>query len=343
MNTIQHLVRKNIIKMQPYLSARLEYTGEEAIFLDANESPNGQLNRYPDPNQQALKNKLSEIKKVPTDNIFIGNGSDEVIDLACRIFCEPGLDKVLLLTPTYGMYQVSANINNVEVISVPLKSDCQIDFDIINKHFDDKQLKLIFICSPNNPTGNIINDIEIVLQQFKGIVFVDEAYIEFSENNSYLQKIMAYSNLIVSQTLSKAWAHAAIRVGTAYASKEIIALYNKIKPPYNISTLNQNEALKALCEIDIFNKNKKEILFQREILQKELSALPFVIRTYKSDSNFILIEVTNANSLYTYLVNAGVIVRNRHTTINNCLRITIGNPNQNMLLIKALHKYKSIA
>jgi histidinol-phosphate aminotransferase len=336
MFNLENLVRKNILALQPYSSARDEYKGKDAIFLDANENPFGELNRYPDPKQLELKNKLSAIKNIPTDNIFVGNGSDEVIDLAYRIFCEPGKDKALTFTPTYGMYDVSAGINDVELIKVPLTNNFQIDFDIIENYLKHENLKLIFICSPNNPTANNINNIEKIIENFNGIVFIDEAYIDFSEAESFIKKIGQYPNIINSQTFSKAWGQAAIRVGTAYASKEIIALYNKVKPPYNVSKLNQDAALEALLASDTFEENKKIILQEREKLVASLSLLPIVKMVYPSDANFILVEVDDANKLYETLVAAKVITRNRNSVVRNCLRITVGNVEENERLMLIL-------
>jgi histidinol-phosphate aminotransferase len=336
MFNLEKLVRKNILALQPYSSARDEYKGTDAIFLDANENPFGVLNRYPDPKQLELKKQLCEIKNIDTENIFVGNGSDEVIDLAYRIFCEPGKDKALTFTPTYGMYDVSAGINDVELIKVPLTNDFQIDFDSTEKYMKDENLKLIFICSPNNPTGNNIDNIEKIIEKFNGIIFIDEAYIDFSNADSFFKKIAQYPNIIISQTFSKAWGLAAARVGTAYASKAIIDLYNKVKPPYNVSKLNQDEALKTLLAVDNFEKNKNIILEEREKLIGNLSALPIVKKVYPSDANFILVEVDDANKLYETLVAEKVITRNRNNVVKNCLRITVGSEEENERLIKTL-------
>ncbi len=336
MFNLEKLVRKNILALQPYSSARDEYKGKDAIFLDANENPFGELNRYPDPKQLELKNKLSEIKNIAAENIFVGNGSDEVIDLAYRIFCEPGKDKALTFTPTYGMYDVSAGINDVELIKVPLTDNFQIDFDTVRNYLQDENLKLIFICSPNNPTGNNINNIEKLIENFNGIVFIDEAYIDFSNAASFIKKIKQYPNIIISQTFSKAWGLAAARVGTAYASKAIIDLYNKVKPPYNVSKLNQDEALKTLLAVDDFENNKKIILEEREKLIINLSVLPIVKKIYPSDANFILVEVDDANKLYETLVEAKVITRNRNSVVKNCLRITVGSEEENERLLTTL-------
>lgn len=332
---LEKLVRQNILDLKPYSSARDEFSGRDGVFLDANENPFGDLNRYPDPQQKALKNKLSEIKSIPAEQIFIGNGSDEIIDLLFRIFCNPGKAKALTFSPTYGMYEVSAAINDVELIKTPLNGDFQIDFESAESSINQQNLKIIFICSPNNPTGNSILNLEQILETFEGIVVVDEAYIDFSENESYLSKIAQYPNLIVLQTLSKAWGLAAARVGAAFASTDIIALLNKVKPPYNISQLNQQAALKALGNREVFEKQKTLILAQKEILKTQLLNLPAVLKIYPSDTNFLLVEVVDADKIYEELVNKQVITRNRNKEVANCLRITVGSPEENQQLLRA--------
>ena len=335
---IKNLVRKNILNLQPYSSARDEFEGENGIFLDANENPFGELNRYPDPYQLKIKQKLSELNQISTENIFLGNGSDEVIDLAFRIFCEPKKDKVLTFSPTYGMYEVSANINDVELINVELNEDFQIDLETLKPYFEDENLKIIFICSPNNPTGNSIKNIKYILENFNGIVFIDEAYIDFSPEESFRNQIKNYPNLIVSQTFSKAWGMASVRVGIAYASEEIIKFYNKVKPPYNISQLNQDAILNTLNDENIsqVSENIKIILEEKKSLIQNLKKLNLVKTIFPSDANFILIEVDNANSVYQELVNQNVIIRNRNSVIKNCLRITVGSPDENKKLIETL-------
>lgn len=335
---IDKLVRKNILNLKPYASARDEYSGGSAVFMDANENPFGELNRYPDPHQKELKHKLGALKSLPVENIFVGNGSDEVIDLTFRIFCNPGKDKALIFSPTYGMYEVSAEINEVELIRVPLTPSFQIDYDALKTHLDDETLKLIFICSPNNPTGNCIENTAALLQQFKGIVVMDEAYIDFSNKESYIAKINSYPNLIVMQTLSKAWGLAAARVGMAYADARIISLFNKIKPPYNVSGPNQKAALTALEKQDEFEKRKAIILEQKVWLVNQMPAIAVVKKVYPSDANFILVEMTDVGKIYLELVNQGVITRNRHSMVANCLRITVGSPEENKTLIHALSK-----
>lgn len=335
---IKNLVRKNILNLKPYSSARDEFEGENGIFLDANENPFGKLNRYPDPTQRKIKERLSELNQISTENIFLGNGSDEVIDLAFRIFCEPKKDKVLTFSPTYGMYEVSANINDVELINVELNEDFQIDLESLKPYLNDENLKIIFICSPNNPTGNSIKNIEYILENFNGIVFIDEAYIDFSPEESFTNQIKNYPNLIVSQTFSKAWGMASVRVGIAYASKEIIKFYNKVKPPYNISQLNQDAILNTLNDekINQVSENIKIILEEKKSLIQNLEKLDLVKTIFPSDANFILIEVDNANSVYQELVNQNVIIRNRNSVIKNCLRITVGSPDENKKLIETL-------
>lgn len=332
MKDIKTLIRPNILSLKPYSSARDDFKGKDGIFLDANENPFGNLSRYPDPYQKALKEKLSALKNIAIENIFVGNGSDEVIDLAFRIFCNPSKDQVIVCPPTYGMYEVSANINDVKIISIPLDENFQLDVEkILNT-----EAKMIFLCSPNNPTGNNLKNMEAILQKFNGIVFVDEAYIDFSSQESLLQKVNEYPNLIVSQTLSKAWGRAAIRVGIAYAAKEIISFYNKVKPPYNVSQLNQYEAIKTLEAMDVFIKNKETILAQRLWLIEQLSALNFVERIYPTDANFMLVKTKNANAIYQKLIEDKIVVRNRHTVVENCLRITVGEPFENVKLVKSL-------
>lgn len=334
---IKKLVRKNILNLAPYSSARDEFSGAEGVFLDANENPKGSYNRYPDPHQAALKEVVAKVKSVSPENVFIGNGSDEAIDLIFRTFANPGKDKVIVCPPTYGMYEVSANINDVEIINIPLLPDFQLDKQAILKTIEqDTAIKLVFICSPNNPTGNLIEGIEEIIEKFNGIVIVDEAYIDFSPESTKVPLINKYPNVIVLQTLSKAWGLAGIRVGFAFAQTEIIALLNKIKAPYNISTLNQQQALSKLSKLDEFEAQRNEILAERERLETELLALPMVQKIYPSSANFLLVEVADANRVYNELVNKKVIVRNRHTVIKNCIRITVGTKQENNILLTEL-------
>lgn len=335
---LQNLVRKNIQNLKAYSSARDEFTGSEGIFLDANENPFGKLNRYPDPYQKELKIALSEIKNVPTQNIFIGNGSDEVIDLLFRIFCNPGQDKALTFSPTYGMYDVSAAINDVELLKIPLDENFQIDLDKTLPFLKNEQLKLIFICSPNNPTGNVLaaESIRFLLENFQGIVVIDEAYIDFSETESWVKFIDQYPNLVVSQTFSKAWGLAAARVGIAYADEAIIGYLNKVKPPYNVSQLNQEAALAALKNETQIQDRLAIILKEKQQLINKFSKLDFIKKVYPSDANFILLEVENAPDLYEKLIAKRVIVRNRHSLVKNALRITVGTADENKKLIETL-------
>ncbi|CDN73800.1 histidinol-phosphate transaminase [Elizabethkingia anophelis] len=338
---LENLVRPNILKLKPYSSARDEYKGSTGVFLDANENPFGSLNRYPDPYQKEVKEKLSALKSIPVSQIFLGNGSDEVIDLVFRIFCTPGRDKALVFTPTYGMYEVSANINDTELLQLPLNSDFQIDKESILPFLTDENLKLIFICSPNNPTGNSIENVDFILEKFNGIVFVDEAYIDFSTQKSWAEKLSQYPNLIISQTFSKARGLAAVRVGIAYSSPEIIALFNKTKPPYNVSQLNQEAALIALLDDKRYQSEIKTILGEKERLEKELLQLSVIKKIYPSDANFILVEVNDADGIYNNLVQQKIITRNRNSVIAGCIRITIGTTEENNQLIAALKAYKN--
>ncbi|MCT4172820.1 histidinol-phosphate transaminase [Elizabethkingia anophelis] len=338
---LENLVRPNILKLKPYSSARDEYKGSTGVFLDANENPFGTLNRYPDPYQKEVKEKLSALKSIPVSQIFLGNGSDEVIDLVFRIFCTPGRDKALVFTPTYGMYEVSANINDTELLQLPLNSNFQIDKKSILPFLTDENLKLIFICSPNNPTGNSIENVDFILENFNGIVFVDEAYIDFSTQKSWAEKLSQYPNLIISQTFSKARGLAAVRVGIAYSSPEIIALFNKTKPPYNVSQLNQEAALMALLDNKRYQSEIKTILGEKERLEKELLQLSVIKKIYPSDANFILVEVNDADGIYNNLVQQKIITRNRNSVIASCIRITIGTTEENNQLIAALNAYKN--
>lgn len=334
---INKLVRQNILNLSPYSSARDEFSGTEGVFLDANENPNGSYNRYPDPHQKELKRVLAKVKSVSSENIFLGNGSDEVIDLVFRTFANPGKDKVIICPPTYGMYEVSANINDVEIVNIPLLPNFQLDQQAIFETIDkDVAVKMIFICSPNNPTGNLLEGIDEIIEKFNGIVVVDEAYIDFSPESSKAPAIKQYNNLIVLQTLSKAWGLAGIRVGFAFAQAEIIALLNKIKPPYNISTLNQQQALTKLSQPDLFEAERNEILTERERLENQLLQLPLVQKIYPSSANFLLVEVDNANNVYNKLVDENVVVRNRNSVIKNCIRITVGTKQENDRLLTEL-------
>lgn len=337
-NKIKQFVRKNIRNLAPYSSARDEYSGKEGVFLDANENPFGIFNRYPDPYQPALKQKLAVLKNTSPNQIFIGNGSDEVIDLAFRIFCEPSRDKALTLSPTYGMYEVSANINDVELIKLPLNDEFQINREDLKSYFSDELLKLIFICSPNNPTGNLLrtDDIEFILNNFNGIVIIDEAYIDFCDQASFIEKINDYPNLIVIQTLSKAWGLAGVRLGIGYMNEEVLSYFNRVKAPYNISIVNQSTALEGLNNEIEFNQKLKEIMSEKELLIQNLSQLKCIIKIYPSDANFLLVEVENADEIYQKLIDRKIIIRNRNSVIKNCVRISVGNLEENQQLLIAL-------
>ena len=348
MYDINNLLRENIKNLTPYSSARDEYQGEASVFLDANENAFGSpldtaYNRYPDPMQYQVKMRLSEIKGVPARNIFIGNGSDEAIDILFRSFCNPGVDNVIIVPPTYGMYQVSANINDVEARKVLLTEEYQLNLEGIAEAIDE-HTKLIFICSPNNPTGNSINrdDIETLLANFNGIVVIDEAYINFSRQKTFIQELTEYANLVVLQTLSKAWGLAGLRVGMAFASEEIIEVMNKVKPPYNVNEASQQLALEALNNVQQVNDWIKETLVQRDKLVLALKDFNFVLDIYPSDANFILVKTTDAKGIYNFLVQNGIIIRNRTNVelCEGCLRITIGTPNENKILIDTLQQYK---
>lgn len=336
---INKLVRENVINLTPYSSARDEFKGKSGIFMDANENPFGNLNRYPDPYQKELKSSISKIKKIPEENIFLGNGSDEIIDLCFRVFCNPGVDKALTFTPTYGMYEVSASVNDVEVLKVPLDKNFQIDLKKTESFFSDKNLKLIFICSPNNPTGNSMNysDIEYIIKIFKGIVIIDEAYIDFSDKPSFIEIIRNHANLILMQTFSKAFGLAAVRVGMAFTNPAIIQYFNKIKPPYNISSINQKAVLLKLQKIEEFRNQVNRIKNERERLSASLRKMKITEKIYPSDSNFLLVKVRDANYIYNSLVAKDIIIRNRSSVLDNCLRITVGKRSENNKLIRALN------
>jgi len=333
-------VRPNIRAMQPYSSARDEFHGTASVFLDANENPyNAPYNRYPDPMQWRLKEKVAEIKGVPKECILLGNGSDEPIDLILRAFCEPGKECMLTVDPTYGMYQVAAEINNVTCRKVKLTSDFQINMPAFLSQIDDT-VKAIYLCSPNNPTGNSLNrkDINQILDTFKGIVVVDEAYIDFSSLPSYTKDLSKYPNLVVFQTLSKAWGAAGIRLGMAFASPEIISVLNKIKYPYNVNQLTQEKALEILNNQETMKSQLTLILSERTRLQQELTAIPCVRKIYPTDANFILVDVGDADAVYQKLVDQGIIVRNRNKVVlcAGCLRITVGTEEENTALLNAL-------
>jgi histidinol-phosphate aminotransferase len=340
---IQDLIRENISQVQPYSSARDEFnkTSDDMVFLDANENPfNSGLNRYPDPQQNKLKESISALKGIPKNQILIGNGSDEVLDLIFRVFCNPHKDLVITLPPTYGMYEVLANVNAVGVNKIVLSEDFQPKVTEILKAAK-KNTKILFLCSPNNPSANSFNanKVEELLKQFNGIVVIDEAYIDFSERESWLTRLEDFPNLIVTQTLSKAYGMAGIRLGICYASQYIIGLLNKIKPPYNINTLSQQKALEQLEKTTKLKKHVQKIKSQRVMLIEELNKLSFVEKIYPSDANFLLVKVDDANLRYRQLINKGVVVRNRtsQALCTDCLRITVGTKKDNTKLLNALN------
>ncbi len=337
---IQKLLRKNVAHLTPYSSAREEFSAVAEIWLDANESPfpNG-FNRYPDPHQRELKEAVAKLKKVSTENLFIGNGSDEVLDLLFRAFCEPRLDNVVTIRPSYGMYEVLANVNDVQCRQAELNTDFSLDAEKLLALCDD-YTKLILLCSPNNPTGNAFDvaAIEYLLKETEAIVVLDEAYIDFSERPGFLKKLSRYPGLVIVQTLSKAWGMAALRLGLGFADEEVIQILNRIKPPYNVNLLSQKEALKRI-------QNQKETLRQIQIIRNEkekmcqvLERLPAVKRVFPSDANFLLLEINNATEIYQKLINKGIVVRNRSGLLHcySCLRITIGTPEENERLLSEL-------
>jgi histidinol-phosphate aminotransferase len=344
---LDKLVRRNIKNLTPYSSARDDFHGEAKIFLDANENSLGSplikwYNRYPDPHQPELKKLIGRVKGISAVHIFLGNGSDECIDLLYRCFCEPGKDNVIICPPTYGMYEVSGHINDVEIRKAPLLENFQLDISGIEQ-LTDANTKMIWICSPNNPTGNSMDreDIETILNNFNGIVAIDEAYINFSRHKSFLQELPDYPNLVVMQTFSKAWGLAGLRLGMAFASAEIIQLLDKVKPPYNINQATQDLAVQALDEVDQVNDMIKELVAMRDALVPVLQQQAIVEKVYPSDANFLLVKTKNAKKIYEYLLARGIVVRDRSNVqlCDNCLRITIGTEHEITLLMKAFKDY----
>jgi histidinol-phosphate aminotransferase len=342
-----NIVRNNIKALKPYSSARDEFKGDASIFLDANENSLGSpllkwYNRYPDPLQWKIKEKLSAIKQVPVEHIFLGNGSDEPIDLLLRCFCEPGVDEVIVCPPTYGMYEVSANINNISLNRVPLTSSFQLDLPALEEAIRPNT-KIIWICSPNNPSGNSIDrqDIEMVLNNFDGIVVIDEAYINFSRQRSFVTDLLDYPNLVILQTLSKAWGLAALRLGMAFASPDIIGYLNKVKPPYNISQPVQDLVLKALDEVGQVNDMIRVLVDARQKLEADLMMCEQVLIVYPSDANFLLVKFKDAKSMYNYLLLKGIVLRDRSNVLlcDQCLRITVGTSAENGKLLESIAEY----
>ena len=341
---IQNLIRSTIKALKPYSSARDEFHGvpSDMVFLDANENPfESGVNRYPDPQQHQLKSILSEIKGVSIENMLLGNGSDEVLDLIFRAFCEPKIDNVITLPPTYGMYEVLANLNDIEIKTVQLTGDFQPKVETI-LNASNATSKLLFLCSPNNPTGNSFKatDVETLLNNFKGIVVIDEAYIDFSEEKSWIERLEEFPNLIVTQTLSKAYGMAGIRLGICYASVEIITVLNTIKAPYNVNELTQQKAIKQLSIMDLAKNQISNILKERELLVNQLQAIGFVSKIYPSDANFVLVKVDDATKRYNQLIKKGIVIRNRTNQkgCENCLRLTVGTSEENEKLIAVLKK-----
>ncbi len=345
MQELKQLVRENIWNLKPYSSARDEYKGVKAeVFLDANENPyTAPINRYPDPLQEELKRQISPLKRVPAECIFLGNGSDEAIDIVFRVFCQPGKDNVVAITPTYGMYEVCADINGVEYRKVLLDESFQMSADAVLQACDS-DTKIIFICTPNNPTGNNLSrtEIERVLTEFQGIVVIDEAYSDFSSARPFRFDLASYPNMIVLNTFSKAWGCAAIRLGMAFASEQIIQLFNKVKYPYNVNLLTQQKASEMLCGISKIQQRVNMILESRKNLVEAVRVLPICVKVYPTDANFFLVKVKDADRIYDYLVHKGIIVRNRNriALCGDCLRITIGTGEENRQLLSALRQYK---
>ena len=347
MFSLDKLTRENIKKLVPYSSARDEFSGEASVFLDANENSFGSpltkwYNRYPDPHQHKLKEEISKIKGIEAEHIFLGNGSDECIDLLFRCFCEPGKDNVIICPPTYGMYEVSANINDVDIKKAPLLNTFQLDL-VHLENLADANTKIIWLCSPNNPTGNLLNrqDVEAVLNNFNGIVVIDEAYINFSKQKSFIQELTEYPNLVVMQTFSKAWGLAGLRLGLAFASTAIIDVLNRVKPPYNISQATQEIALQALDNVGQVNDMIIELVDMRNALAEVLATMPGVEKVYPSDANFLLVKIQGARKVYDYLLTKAIVVRDRSKVklCEDCLRITIGTEKENTDLVDALYAW----
>ena len=338
MKRTDKLVRPNVLKLVPYSCARDEYEGSDGIFLDANESPYGPLNRYPDPRQCELREAIGRHKGIPAGNIFLGNGSDEIIDLCFRIFCNPGKDRAMIFTPTYGMYGVAASVNDIGIVRIPLDDTFNIDLQAAKPLLREDTLKLVFICSPNNPTGNCMNPekVETIIRELNGIVVIDEAYADFSGKPSFAERIGEFDNLIVMQTFSKAMGLAAARVGVAFADADLLRYFFAMKPPYNISTINQEAALLRLNEADAVARRVQSIITEREKLASRLTALPVVEKVWPSDSNFLLVRVKDADYIYNTLAERKIIVRNRNREIPGCIRITTGTPEENEKLISEL-------
>ncbi|MEQ8424063.1 MAG: histidinol-phosphate transaminase [Cyclobacteriaceae bacterium] len=341
---LNKIVRKSLKGIRPYSTARDDFKGTASVYLDANENPfDTSYNRYPDPQQQPLKAAIANIKGVTPEKIILGNGSDEVIDLLFRAFCEPATDNVIIPQPTYGMYSVYANVNDVSTKSPSLTETFDLDVDLIIKDID-ANTKLVFLCSPNNPSGNLLTEekVKLILKSFNGLVVVDEAYIDFAKTDGFLPFLDQYPNLVVVQTLSKAWGLAGLRLGIGFASEEIIQVLSQIKPPYNISSVAQKIALEALGNSEAKEKWVTTLMTQREILTTKLLAFSFIKKVYRSDANFLLVKVDDAAHCYSYLTKRGIIVRDRSSSrhCDNCLRISVGTPDENKILIDTLTEYE---
>lgn len=347
MFNLDAITRQNIKKLTPYSSARDEFSGEAKVFLDANENSLGSplvkwYNRYPDPHQRRIKEQLAAIKQIPAEQIFLGNGSDECIDILFRCFCEPGKDNVIICPPTYGMYEVSAHINDVAIRKAPLLDNFQLNLAHLET-LTDEHTRIIWLCSPNNPTGNSLDrvDIETVLNHFNGLVVVDEAYINFARQQSFIRDLIDYPNLVVLQTLSKAWGLAGLRLGMAFASSEIIAIMNKVKPPYNINQATQELVSKALEEVGQVNDMIRLLVDMREALAAVFASMPTVEQVYPSDANFLLVKIQDARKVYEFLLGKGIVLRDRSNVqlCEDCLRITIGTEKENTVLVDAMQEW----
>jgi histidinol-phosphate aminotransferase len=347
MFNLDAITRQNIKKLTPYSSARDEFSGEAKVFLDANENSLGSplvkwYNRYPDPHQRRIKEQLAAIKQIPAEQIFLGNGSDECIDILFRCFCEPGRDNVIICPPTYGMYEVSAHINDVSIRKAPLLDNFQLNLAHLET-LTDEHTRIIWLCSPNNPTGNSLDrvDIETVLNHFNGLVVVDEAYINFARQQSFIRDLIDYPNLVVLQTLSKAWGLAGLRLGMAFASSEIIAIMNKVKPPYNINQATQELVSKALEEVGQVNDMIRLLVDMREALAAVFASMPTVEQVYPSDANFLLVKIQDARKVYEFLLGKGIVLRDRSNVqlCEDCLRITIGTEKENTILVDAMQEW----
>lgn len=343
---IDNITRKNIKALKPYSTARDDFKGAASVYLDANENPYPtEFNRYPDPKQNKLKNAIAKIKQVDPQQIILGNGSDEIIDLVIRAFCEPGIDNIIIPQPTYGMYEVCAGINNVGVKRPHLTPDFEMDLQAIKEAIDDNS-KVIFLCSPNNPSGNLLdsNKIKSLLKSFSGIVVIDEAYIDFADTEGFVSSLKNFPNLFLLQTFSKAWGLAGLRLGVGYGSKEMVQILDNIKPPYNINSITQRAALTAIESNKQTNEWVAVIKNERVLLEELLRSLSFVVKVYPSQTNFLLVKMLNAKACYQYLLTKGIIVRDRSSAIHceNCLRITVGTPDENKDLIAALRDFENI-